>query len=207
MQKDNQPLGHPRFFILHLTAGRCDLFSLSAKRMHHHAELLLETPADIQPIAEKFNKAPWLVLVDQPEEDFWGQLMPPLRGRARAVWLEKLAAKSTFESTFRWVQVHGRSRSNPAKLRVLGYTLGQSEALAEWLDALSAANVRVRGVYSPALLAEEAMQRLEIKSKGVVVLVTPHRAGWRQCVMVAGKLRFSRLAMIGSDQQAGPCSG
>jgi hypothetical protein len=202
MQENNQPIGRPRYFILHLTAGCCELFSLTGNRMRHHAELSLATPEDIQPLADKFNSAPWLVLVDQPEEDFWGQLMPPLRGRAHAVWLEKLAAKSTFESAFRWVQVHGRSRSNPGKLRVLGYSLGQSEVLAEWLDALSAAKIRLRGVYSPALLAEEAMQRLDIKTQGVAVLVTPHRTGWRQCVMVAGKLRFSRLAMIGSIQAA-----
>ncbi|MEN9479895.1 MAG: hypothetical protein RLZZ298_1290 [Pseudomonadota bacterium] len=202
MPGNNPLISRPRYFILHLTAGQGDLFSLTGNRMCHHAELSLTTPEDIQPIADKFNSAPWLVLVDQPEEDFWGQLMPPLRGKARAVWLEKLAAKSTFESNFRWVQVHGRSRSNPGKLRVLGYSLGQPEALTEWLEALSAANIRVRGLYSPALLAESAMQRLEIKSDGVAVLVTPHRTGWRQCVMVAGKLRFSRLAVITGAQEA-----
>jgi hypothetical protein len=81
-------------------------------------------------LAEHARRDPacrWLVLADYAEEEFWGDVMPPLRGAARKAWLARMHQRFAMESPFRWVSLQGASRSRPGKLRVLGYSLGNAE--------------------------------------------------------------------------------
>jgi hypothetical protein len=145
----------------------------------------------------------WLVLADYAEEEFWGDVMPPLRGAARKAWLSRMQQRFAMESPFRWVSLQGASRSRPGKLRVLGYSLGNAERVMPWLEALNGAQARLGGVYTPIMLAAPLLRRLKMPQRGAVVLVTSHPSGLRQCVVVDGRPCFSRLALRGDAAGAG----
>jgi len=137
----------------------------------------------------------WLVLADYAEEEFWGDVMPPLRGAARKAWLGRMLHRFAMESPFRWISLQGRSRSSPGKLRVLGYSLGNAERVMPWLEALESAQARLGGVYTPVMLAAPLLRRLKLPQRGPAVLVTAHPSGLRQCVVIDGRPCFSRLAL------------
>lgn len=145
----------------------------------------------------------WLVLADYAEEEFWGDVMPPLRGAARKAWLARMHQRFAMASPFRWVSLQGPSRSRPGKLRVLGYSLGNAERVTPWLEALEGAHARLGGVYTPIMLAAPLLRRLHLPRRGAVVLVTSHPSGLRQCVVVDCRPCFSRLALRADAAGAG----
>ncbi len=193
--KSSKPL-----YILHLSSGKAQIYFAKSK-----GATLVEPPSglehasDLALFAAQWPNVPWVILVDQSEETFWGGVMPVMRGAAKTAWIERMSAQSGSESLYRWSELQGKSRSQPDKLRVLGYTLGRPEGLTPWLDALQGCDARIRGVYSPVMLTPTALTLLKIKplknEDDIGVLVTPHADGLRQSVLVAGRVRFSRLAL------------
>ena len=186
--------------ILHLSSGKAHIYLTKSK-----GATLVEPPGGLQQasdlalFAAQWPDVPWVILVDQSEETFWGGVMPVMRGAAKTAWIERMSAQSGSESPYRWSELQGKSRSQPDKLRVLGYTLGRPEGLTPWLDALQGCDARIRGVYSPVMMTPTALTLLKIKplknEDDIGVLVTPHAEGLRQSVLVAGRVRFSRLAL------------
>ncbi len=186
--------------ILHLSSGKAHIYFVKSK-----GATLVEPPSGLQQasdlalFAAQWPNVPWAILVDQSEETFWGGVMPVMRGAAKTAWIERMSAQSGSESPYRWSELQGKSRSQPDKIRVLGYTLGRPEGLTPWLDALQSCNARIRGVYSPVMMTPTALTLLKIKplksEDDIGVLVTPHAEGLRQSVLVAGRVRFSRLAL------------
>jgi len=186
--------------ILHLSSGKPHIYLSNSKG----AKLIepiggLQQPSDLALFAGQWPNIPWAILVDQSEETFWGGVMPVMRGAAKTAWIERMSTQSGSDSLYRWSELQGKSRSQPDKLRVLGYTLGRPEGLTPWLDALQGCDARIRGVYSPVMLTPTALTLLKIKplknEDDIGVLVTPHAEGLRQSVLVAGRVRFSRLAL------------
>jgi len=160
-------------------------------------------PQDLAGHAQRDPACRWLVLADYAEEEFWGDVMPPLRGAARKAWLARMQQRFAMESPFRWISLQGQSRSRPGKLRVLGYSLGNAERVMPWLEALENAQARVGGVYSPIMLAAPLLRRLKLPRRGPIVLVTSHPSGLRQCVVIDGRPCFSRLALRADAAGAG----
>lgn len=187
-------------YILHLSSGHAQIYfakSKGATRVNLPSGL--QQASDLTLFAKSWPNVPWVILVDQSEEVFWGGVMPIMRGAAKTAWIERMSAQSGMDSPYRWSELQGKSSSQPDKLRVLGYTVGRHEELTPWLEALLNCNARIRGVYSHAMLTTAALKLLKIKplkKEGqIAVLVTPHADGIRQSVLVAGKIRFSRLAL------------
>ena len=186
--------------ILHLSSGRAQIY-LAGPKGAKPIDMSVEVDQVmyLARIAVRSPNVPWAILVDQSEETFWGGVMPVMRGAAKTAWIERMSSQSGSESPYRWSDLQGKSRSQPDKLRVLGYTLGRPEGLTPWLEALQSANARIRGVYSPVMVTATALGLLKIKAtKGehdIGVLVTPHAEGIRQSVLVEGRVRFSRLAL------------
>jgi hypothetical protein len=193
--KSSEPL-----YVLHLSSGKAQIYFAKS----NGATLInlpsgLQQASDIALFAARWPDVPWAILVDQSEEAFWGGVMPAMRGAAKTAWIERMSAQSGSESPYRWSELQGKSRSQPDKLRVLGYTLGRPEGLTPWLDALQNCDARIRGAYSHIMLTPTALTLLKIKplkkEGDIGVLVTPHADGLRQSVLVGGKVRFSRLAL------------
>jgi hypothetical protein len=187
-------------YMLVLTSGKADIYLV--KRTG--TSLILpssgtSTPLDAARLASQSINVPWVILVDQSEETFWGGAMPPLKGMAKEAWIKRMADQSGTESPYRWSEIQGKSSSHEGQVRVLGYTLGRPEALTPWLDALHSSNARIRGAYAPVMLLTQALKVLKLQpSKSadqISVLVTPHAEGLRQTVSVGGRVRFSRLAL------------
>lgn len=191
--------------VLHLEGEQPRVYAAG-----HHG--LVEEPgpqqgwAQPEALAEHARLDPacrWLVLADYAEEEFWGDVMPPLRGAARKAWLARMHQRFAMESPFRWISLQGRSRSSPGKLRVLGYSLGNAERVMPWLEALAGAQARLGGVYAPIMLAAPLLRRLKLPPRGPAVLVTAHPSGLRQCVVIDGRPCFSRLALRADASGAG----
>lgn len=189
-----------QLYVLMLTSSRTEIYFVNRSG----ATLIalpsgMPKPTDAVNLVIQKPEMPWVILVDQSEESFWGGTMPPLRGAAKDAWINRMADQSGAESPYRWSEIQGKSRSHEGQLRVLGYTLGQPEALTPWLEALKTANARIRGVYAPVMLTLLALDVLKIKveksDQDIQVLVTPHPDGLRQTVLVGGRVRFSRLAL------------
>jgi hypothetical protein len=190
--------------ILCLSSGEAELYTLRGRKL-----VLLATAQDVyqpdqlQNYVRQTADFPWVVLVDQAEETYWGKQMPAIKGRAREVWLDKLTQEHSAGSQLRWVEVQHRSSKEPDKIRSLGCTLGQSPMIMTWITQLGALNARVRGVYTPSILTERLCQILKIGSEHeIVVIVTPQRTGMRQTVVIDGYVRFSRLAAVDMAQEA-----
>ncbi len=186
--------------ILHLSAGKTNIYlSKSKKTTHILPSSGLKQPTDLALFASQWPNVPWAILVDQSEETFWGDVMPVMRGAAKTAWIERLSSQSGTDSPFHWFELQGKSRTQPDKIRVLGYTLGHPETLTPWLEALQGCNARIRGVYTPVMLVSGALNLLKVKppksDDTISVLVTPHADGLRQSVLVGGSIRFSRLAL------------
>ncbi len=187
-------------YVLHLSSGAAQIYLVTAKGAQPiNLSIDLPQAPELARFAAQAPKVPWVILADQSEETFWGGVMPVMRGAARSVWIERMSDQSGSESPYRWSEVQGKSRSQPDKLRVLGYTLGRPEGVTPWLEALHGCKARIRGVYSPVMLTAAALSLLKIKpfkkENDIGVLVTPHAEGIRQSVLVAGRVRFSRLAL------------
>jgi hypothetical protein len=193
--KSSSPL-----YILHLSSGKAHIYFAKSKGATHiEPPSSLEHASDLALFAAQWPGVPWVILVDQSEETFWGGVMPVMRGAGKTAWIERMSAQSGSESPYRWSELQGKSRSQPDKVRVLGYTLGRAEGLTPWLEALQGCDARIRGVYSPVMMTPTALKLLKIKplknEDDIGVLVTPHAEGLRQSVLVAGRVRFSRLAL------------
>ena len=201
----NSELVHAPLRVLHLEGEQPRVYAVAR---HGLVEEFgpQQSWAQPQALADHARRDPacrWLVLADYAEEEFWGDVMPPLRGAARKAWLARMQHRFAMESPFRWISLQGRSRSNPGKLRVLGYSLGNAERVMPWLEALASTHARLGGVYAPIMLAAPLLRRLKLPQRGPVVLVTAHPCGLRQCVVVDGRPCFSRLALRADASGAG----
>jgi hypothetical protein len=187
-------------YALVLTSGHAQIYLMKRSGASLvSATMAAPSPLDAARLAAQASRTPWVILVDQSEETFWGGVMPPLKGVAKTAWMNRMADQSGTDSPYRWSETQGKSNSHEGQVRVLGYTLGRPEALTPWLDALKSSQARIRGVYAPVLLLPKALKILKLTpSKGaddISVLVTPHPEGLRQTVSVGGRVRFSRLAL------------
>jgi hypothetical protein len=196
---------HAPLRVLHLEGDRPHVYAI-----HRHGLVEEQGPQEgwtrPEALAEHARRDPacrWLVLADYAEEEFWGDVMPPLRGAARRAWLGRMQHRFAMESPFRWVSLQGRSRSSPGKLRVLGYSLGNAGRVMPWVEALAGVHARLGGVYAPIMLAAPLLRRLKLPHRGPVVLVTAHPSGLRQCVVIDGRPCFSRLALRADAGGAG----
>jgi hypothetical protein len=186
--------------ILFLSSGEAELYVLRGRKLALVATGQdLYEPSQLQHYARHVGTSPWVILVDQAEETYWGKQMPAIKGRAREVWLDKLTQEHSAGSPLRWVEVQHRSSKEPDKIRALGSTLGQSSMIMNWVSQIGGMNGNVRGVYTPSILAVWLCSILKLNTQHeVVVVVTQQRIGMRQTVIIDGFVRFSRLAVVDS---------
>jgi hypothetical protein len=133
------------------------------------------------------------VLADLAGEDFHEDQIPFLRGADREAVIQRRLAQryrdTRLAAALSLGPVVSGTRRNE---RLLLASFTNTQQIAPWLDALDAAGARLAGVYSVPLLAPAVAARLGIKS-GRVFVISPNRAGLRQCFVEDGRLRFARL--------------
>lgn len=133
------------------------------------------------------------VVADLAGEDFHEEQIPYVRGSDREALVQRRLAQryrdTRLAAALSLGQVVTAERRNE---RLLLASFTNTQQLAPWLDALEEAGTRLSGVYSVPLLAPALAGALGAR-EGRVLLVTPNRAGLRQCYLDQGRLRFARL--------------
>jgi hypothetical protein len=133
------------------------------------------------------------VAADLAGEDFHEEQIPSVRGGDREAVLARRLAQRYRDTRLALAlslgPVMAAERRNE---RVLLASFTNTQQLAPWIDAVEEAGARLAGVYSLPLLAPALAERLAARAARLLI-VTPTRAGLRQCYLEQGRLRFARL--------------
>jgi hypothetical protein len=133
------------------------------------------------------------VLADLAGEDFHEEQIPLVRGGDReAVLARRLAQRYRDTRLAAALSLGSVAAAERRNERVLLASFTNTQQLAPWLDALEAAGARLSGVYSVPLLAPALAAALGAREPRLLI-VSPERAGLRQCYVENGRIRFGRL--------------
>jgi hypothetical protein len=183
-------------FVLYLQDDVIWLYQQQAHGLFATQETPLTDPKELEFWLQENPQAVWVLLADQVEEAFWNEKMPLLFGNARRVWAKRLLENTPLTSPFMAYQIQEKLPQDRRQRQVLCVALGEHQRITPWLDFLHKKQAKIRGLYTPALLAPAALHYLQVPNPndGITILITPHPNGMRQCVMHNGHLIFSRVA-------------
>jgi hypothetical protein len=189
--------------ILAITATGCDCYLAAGRRLVLEARFVSGEGKDFAEFARSRKHSIFYALADQIEEDFRQDSLPFLRGPARAQLLARKASQIYRDSPFHTTASLGRAADGRRDERVQLLGLTNAEGLNEWLTPLSAAGIRVAGLYSPPVAAPDLLRLLKsqigARPKRLLV-VSVNRAGLRQTLVDGQVARFSRLAAVAHDE-------
>lgn len=143
------------------------------------------------------------LLVDVVEEDFHIEMIPFVRGTDRRALLARRIAQRYRDTSLSAAISLGTERTQRRDEKLLLSSFTNTQQFQPWLEALRQREIAVSGVYSPALLAPQLARGLGRK-KAPLLIVSVQQAGIRQSYLENGKLRFSRLSPLGSEELGGP---
>lgn len=139
----------------------------------------------------------YYLLTDLVEEDFKPDSIPHVNIRDHGKMVARKLEQVFRGTPYRTSQRQGRETEGRRNDRVLLSALSNAALLDKWLDILSAAEARLFGVYSVALLLAELSRKLLPATGSFLIVTQQHGGSLRQTYMSGGGLRFSRLASFG----------
>lgn len=132
------------------------------------------------------------LVADLAGEDFHEDQIPYLRGRDRQTVIQRRLAQRYRDTRLAAALSLGYVAEERRNERLLLASFTNVQQFIPWLDVLAEADARLSGVYSTPILAPALAARLGA-GRGRSFVVSPNRAGLRQCFMENGRLRFARL--------------
>ncbi len=153
---------------------------------------------DFMAYLDRHGNRPAYLLADLIEEDFCRIELPHVRGRAGRLLRERRLVQQYRETPYRTDFRQGRSTVGRRDDIVLFTALTNPLLLTPWVDAMELMQTPLAGIYSPALLGRDVLQRLDVR-RSHILLVTRHAGGLRQTYFRAGQVKFSRLVQLGRD--------
>lgn len=139
----------------------------------------------------------YYLMVDGFDEDFQLISIPKLNYRDRARMLERKLDQHYRASPFRFYFSQGLEKVGPRKEeRVLLAGLTNPDTLAHWLDPLLAAECRLVGVYSTALVTSRLMKRYDHVVPHRLLVSRQQGSGLRQSYFLQNGVKFSRLSVV-----------
>ncbi len=189
--------------VLSITAAGCDCYLASTSKLVLEARFAPGESAEFAAFAKSRRASVFRVLSDQIEEDFRQDTLPFLRGAARTQLLERKTGQIYRDSPYHAIASLGRQADGRRDERVQLLGLTNAEGLNEWLTPLSAAGVRVAGVYSPPVASRDLLRLLRSRTGTPprrMLLVSVNRAGLRQTLVEGEVPRFSRLAAVAREE-------
>jgi hypothetical protein len=189
--------------ILSITAAGCDCYLAAASKLVLEARFAPGEGEEFAAFAKSRRSSVFSVLSDQIEEDFRQDTLPFLRGSARTQLLERKTGQIYRDSPYHTIATLGRQTDGRRDERVQLLGLTNAEGLNEWLTPLSAAGVRVAGVYSPPVVSRDLLRHLKSRTGTPpkrMLLVSVNRAGLRQTLVEGEVPRFSRLAAVAREE-------
>lgn len=179
--------------VLLLRNGMAEVYVLSSGRIDLATPTPLTSAVALNVWCTGFavHKHPWLILVDQSDELFWWDHLPSLRGKSKAIWLDKLASKHS-ESPLRLFEL-SKPKTKVKGMAVTGVVLEQHEQVTAWVKVLLELNAKVQGIYIPAMFHTDSGKPWSHNEPHLIL--SAHPQGIRQTVFDGKRLIFSRLAM------------
>lgn len=141
------------------------------------------------------ESTPAYLLIDLIEEDFQGETVPHVSGKAKRALLDRRLAQLYRETPFRHAEAQGRDTEGRKDDRYLMSALTNVELIKPWLRAMLNKAVPLVGIYSLAILGQALFGSFDLGT-GPVLLVSHQSSGLRQSYFYEGFLRFSRLTPL-----------
>lgn len=139
------------------------------------------------------SSAPAFLLVDAIEEDYRFETLPHASGSDRDQMVERKLRQHYRNSPFSSAQLVGRDSTKRRDDRFLFCALTNPDLVAPWLDALTAANHPVAGVYLLPIVMPQLVTALEPKTVNLLTVGTMD-TGIRLAFFREGAFRLSRLS-------------
>lgn len=150
-----------------------------------------------------WQNVPTRIAVDLIEEDFRVETLPHLRGRDRAVVLERRLTQLYRGTPFRMAALQGREAAGRRDDIALCTAITQNEGLVACLDALARWRIPVLGVYPAAVLGEPLLRGLRVDAEQLVLVTLLRRDVLRISFFQRGRLKFSRISQPVADDSGG----
>ncbi|MGB7306629.1 MAG: hypothetical protein WBD13_20340 [Burkholderiaceae bacterium] len=137
------------------------------------------------------------ILVDSVGELQHTEIMPRLGWGDRKALLKRKTKQQFRDNEFTTVILKNEKIDGKPRLSALMMALRDENQLIPWFNLLLKYQARVDSLASPALLTERVVQMFRPGGSGLLVSLNP--AGLRQTIVVGGRVKFSRLAMLKED--------
>lgn len=138
------------------------------------------------------------VLIDSVDEQQHLESLPALSLGDRHALIKRKLVQRFRDTDFTTYKLKAVRENGKRRLSVLFMALRGEEHFKPWLDLLTRHRVRVDSLVSPTLLTEALVERIKPGGSGLLVSLNP--AGLRQTVVIDGRVRFSRLAALLTDE-------
>lgn len=141
---------------------------------------------------------PIYLMVDAQEEDFHMETLPHALGKARKEMLQRKLNQVYRGVTFRAAQFLLRERDKRKDDRFLFVALTNSDFLQGWLEAITAQQAPLAGVYNLSMSSQFLLQKLKLGAADIL-LSEQLSSGLRQTYLHQGKLRVSRQVKLPTE--------
>ena len=181
--------------LIYFTAQRVTAYAWSSGRIEAEGVFAAndEGVAEFAGYVAGNPKSLYYMLADVVEEDFVQENIPAVRGKDRALVLQRKIAQRYRDATLAAAlslgitQVGGRREES-----ILFASFTNTLPFQPWLSVLRSHDVRLVGVFSSPLVAPLLAKRIAFKA-GTFLLVSVSTAGLRQSFVENGQIRLSRL--------------
>ena len=147
---------------------------------------------------EAGGSAPVHVMVDSTDEDYRVETLPHTGGRDRRELVQR-KLKQLYRTTPYFAAVAQPVAKPQKKLegarredRFLFAALTEADLLAPWINAITARNLPVAGVFPLPAVTAAVVSRLKLKTENLLV-ISKDVAGFRQTFFKDGRFRLTRL--------------
>lgn len=135
---------------------------------------------------------PVYFLVDAVEEDYRFETLPHTFGSDRTELVNRKLKQHYRNKPYTAAWLQGRDNDKRRDDRYLFSALTNPDLLTGWLQAVSAQNLPIAGIYLLPMVSAALPDKLQVKAANILI-VAQHSAGLRITFLHEGQFRLSRL--------------
>lgn len=139
-----------------------------------------------------FNNVPAYLLVDAVEEDYRFETLPHTYGSDRSELVNRKLKQYYRNKPYVAACLQGRDDDKRRDDRYLFSALTNPDLLTPWLEAITAHDLPVAGIYLLPMVSAALPSKLRVKASNIL-MVAQHSAGLRLTFLLDGQFRLSRL--------------
>lgn len=188
----------PQRRLLYVTSRKVTAYAWTSGRLEAEA-VFSNDEEGIAEFAKVLADAPlalYYVLADVVEEDFHTETIPFVRGGDRRMLLGRKLAQRYRDFSLALTMSLGFETGGRREERILFSSFTNTQQFQPWLATLRAQEARLVGMYSVPLIAPVVGKKIGFGASKRYLLVSLLQAGLRQSYVEDGKIRFSRLGRV-----------